>query len=72
MADCRRCLELVPEDETCRGLLYGARKRAAQKHYTHGLMLHGQGRDREAQEEFDAAAALEPDTERMGPAAPIH
>jgi tetratricopeptide (TPR) repeat protein len=61
IAECRRCLESLPEDGTCSVILYGARKRASQKHYTQGVMLHGQGRDREAQEEFDAAAELDPD-----------
>jgi hypothetical protein len=63
-------LELLPEDQTCAGILYGARKRASQKHYTHALMLHEQGRYREAQEEFDAAAELEPDKIGSTPLAP--
>jgi hypothetical protein len=67
LVECRRCLELLPEDAICSGILYGARKRAAQKHYTHALILRGQSRDREAQDEFDAAAALDPDQARPAP-----
>jgi tetratricopeptide (TPR) repeat protein len=67
LVECRRCLKALPEDEICANILYGARKRAAQTHYTHGVMLNAQGRALEAQEEFDAAAELDPDKTRSAP-----
>ena len=70
ITECRRCLKLMPDDETCSEILYAAKKRASQKHYTHALTLHEQGRYREAQEEFDASAALNPDKMESGTLAP--
>ncbi|MDD5629343.1 MAG: hypothetical protein PHU21_09780 [Elusimicrobia bacterium] len=70
MEQCQRCLKLMPEDELCASLLYGARKRAFQQHYIRGVMLNDQGRVNEAQAEFDAAARLDPDAARTAPPEP--